>query len=219
MKIKMAALCIASVAFAAFSACGSTDVTENTVELKKDGSIVEYTVEEFSASYYDADELETFVNAEVESYLSEHDGTIKVSRNEVEDETAYLTLKYDSTDTYADFNGTECFSGSIVQAQTAGYDFEQDFLDVNSEDGDESDEGSVSVEETVIQAVIPGSVVVEDDDLKVLIIQCSTNVVVPGKIQYVSADSNVDVQGTDTVVVQADADGGTSEEPVYILYK
>ncbi|MCD7922419.1 MAG: hypothetical protein LUG27_08325 [Clostridiales bacterium] len=218
MKIKMAALCTAAVTLTLLSACGSSTVTENTVELKKDGSIVEYTVEEFSASYYDADELASFVDAEIESYLEENDGEIKVSRNEVEDENAYLTLKYDSADTYADFNGTECFAGSIVQAQTVGYDFDQEFLDVNA-DGDESDDGSVSVEEIVIQAVVPGSVLIEDDDLQVLIVRSSVNIVVPGKIQYVSADIDVEIQGTDTVVIQTAADDSSSEELIYILYK
>lgn len=219
MKFKMAAFCTAAVTFTFLSACGSSTVTENTVELKKDGSIVEYTVEEFSASYYDADELASFVDAEIESYLAENDGEIKVSRNEVEDENAYLALKYDSADTYADFNGTECFAGSIVQAQTAGYDFDQEFLDVNAKDGDESDDGSVSVEEVVIQAVVPGSILIEDDNLQVLIVQSDSNVIVPGKIQYVSADIDVEIQGTDTAVIQTDADGGSSEELIYILYK
>ncbi|MCC8029902.1 MAG: hypothetical protein LIO75_08955, partial [Lachnospiraceae bacterium] len=177
------------------------------------------TIEDFSASYYDANELETFVDAAVESYLGENDGEIEVSRNDVEEETAWLTLKYDSADTYADFNGIECFSGSIVQAQSAGYDFDQEFLDVNAEDTDDDEEGSLSAEETVIRAVVPGSVVIEDDDLQVLIVQTGANIIVPGEIRYISADSSAEVQGTNTVAVQADEDGGSTDELLYVLYK
>ncbi|MCD7981691.1 MAG: hypothetical protein LUF32_05190 [Clostridiales bacterium] len=149
MKTKMAALFAAAALIPLLSACGSADITENTLELKKDGSIVEYTVEDFSASYYDADELESFVDTEVEAYLAENDGSIRVSRNEVEDQTAYLTIKYDSAETYADFNGIECFVGSIVQAQAAGYDFDLDFIDASAEeDSDGSDEDADAEEDS-----------------------------------------------------------------------
>lgn len=141
MKIKMAAFCAAAALLPMLSACGSAGITANTLELKKDGSIIEYTVEDFSASYYDADELKSFVDAEVDAYLAENDGTIRVSRNEVEDQTAYLTVRYDSAQTYTDFNGTECFVGSIVQAQAAGYDFDLDFIAAGAEETDSDSSG------------------------------------------------------------------------------
>ena len=254
MKIKMAAFFAAAVLMPLLSACGSSDITESTVELKKDGSIIEYTVEDFSASYYDADELKSFVDAEVDAYLAVNDGTIRVSRNEVEDQTAYLTIRYDSAQTYADFNGIDCFVGSIVQAQSAGYDFDLDFIDANAEENsDGSDEDADAVEDadlsadsetsdaeisedssaedtsdsevsedsssdaTVISGEIPGTSVVDDDDLQVLILQSAVNIIVPGKIQYVYGE-NVEIQDTNTVIVQAKEDGG-SNGPIYVLYK
>ncbi|MCD8153058.1 MAG: hypothetical protein LUD71_08380 [Clostridiales bacterium] len=48
MKKKIAVLCAAAISLGLLASCGSTSVTENTVELKKDGTVIEYTVEDFS---------------------------------------------------------------------------------------------------------------------------------------------------------------------------
>lgn len=213
MKKKLALLCTAATVACLSAGCGGSDVTESTVELKRNGRIVEYTIEDFSESYYDADELQSYVDSAVEEWTGSDEGSIRVKRSEVEDGTAYLTIQYDSAETYADFNGIECFAGSIVQAQAAGYDFDMDFVQVDNEDtGDES----LSVE-AEIQPVVSGETVTEDDDLKVLIIRNHVNVKVPGRIAYVS--DHVEVQDGNTVT--ADTDDGSADHDVllYVLYK
>ena len=134
MKKRLAFLCAASAAAALFSGCGGADVTESTVELKKNGRIVEYTVEDFSESYYDSGELQSYIDSAVEEWTGANEGSVRVKRSEVEDGTAYLTIQYDSAETFSDFNGIECFSGSIVQAQAEGYDFDMDFVQVGGEE-------------------------------------------------------------------------------------
>ena len=214
MKKKLALLWTAAAIVCLFLAgCGGSGVTESTVELKRNGRIVEYTMEDFSESYYDADELQSYIDSAVEEWTGSHDGSIRVKRFAVEDGTACLTVQYDSAETYEDFNGIECFSGSIVQAQAAGYDFDMDFVQVDNEDtGDES----LSVE-TEIQPVVSGETVTEDDDLKVLIIRSHVNIKVPGKIVYVS--DHVEEQNGRTAT--ADADDGSADHDVllYVLYK
>ena len=213
MKKRLAFLCAASAAAALFSGCGGADMTESTVELKKNGRIVEYTVEDFSESYYDSGELQSYIDSAVEEWTGANEGSVRVKRSEVEDGTAYLTIQYDSAETFSDFNGIECFSGSIVQAQAEGYDFDMDFVQV----GGEEDEPEGSSLEAAIQPVVPGETVTGDDELKVLIIRSHVDVRVPGEIAYVS--DHVNVEGGDTV--RADEDDGSAEHDVllYVLYK
>ncbi|MCD8156893.1 MAG: hypothetical protein LUD53_05595 [Clostridiales bacterium] len=214
MKKKIAVLCAAAISLGLLASCGSTSVTENTVELKKDGTVVEYTVEDFSESYYDADELTEFVDAQVASYLEDSDATVEVKKNEVEEQTAWVTIEYDSMDTYADFTGTACFSGSVVQAQAAGYDFDVNFVSAD-EETEEADESSViegAVSET---SYLSGSEVLEQDDLKVLIVGAAVDVIVPGTVRYVSADTAA-IGGKNTVTTTAESD---SDVLIYVLYE
>ncbi|MCD8148419.1 MAG: hypothetical protein LUE92_02420 [Clostridiales bacterium] len=142
MKIKAAVLPLLAVSLCVLTSCGSTAVTENTIELKKGGKVVEYIVEDFEASYYDADEMKSFIDTQVEAYLEDSDGSIKVSKNKVEDEVAYVTITYDSADTYADFTGTVLYAGDVLQAQTAGYAFDTDFISADDADAAVQDEDS-----------------------------------------------------------------------------
>ncbi len=214
MKKKLMLLCTAAAAVSLFAGCGDADVTESTVELKRNGRIVEYTVEDFSESYYDSDELQSYIDSTVEEWTGANEGSVKVKRSEVEDGTAYLTIQYDSAETFSGFNGIECFAGSIVQAQSAGYDFDMDFVEI---DGGEDDQEDSSVE-AEIQPLVPGETVIEDDDLKVLIIRDHVNIRVPGKIAYISAE-HLQVEGGNTVI--ADEDDGSADHDVllYVLYK
>ncbi len=288
MKRKAAFLPLLAVPLCVLTSCGGTAVTENTVELKKGGKVVEYIVEDFEASYYDADEMKSFIDSQVEAYLEEHDGTIKVSKDKVEDGVAYVTITYESADTYADFTGTVLYAGSVLQAQTAGYDFDTDFIsaddaeaaeekedssaepeketgtaeedtlsseaeedsssdvsgdfeedgasladaeagdDISSDeeaaqkdesltDVEEQEDTSSAIEGTIIasSSYISGREVLEEYDLKVLIIDTDVTVIVPGTIKYVSAEG-VTIVDENTVSVQIP---GSADTPVYILYE
>lgn len=250
MKIKAAVLPLLAASLCVLTSCGSTAVTENTIELEKGGKVVEYIVEDFEASYYDADEMKSFIDTQVEAYLEDSDGSIKISKDKVEDGVAYVTITYDSADTYADFTGTVLYAGDVLQAQTAGYAFDTDFIsaddtdaavqdedssadaeeeagtadednlsgeaeDESAADAEEQEETSSEIEGTVIVAssAISASVVLEEDDLKVLIIDTDVAVIVPGTIRYVSAEG-VTITGSNTVSVQISGD-----TPAYIIYE
>ena len=50
-------------------ACGAKlDVQENTIALQKSGKVLEAAVESFDQSYYDEEELNTYVQKAVEAY-------------------------------------------------------------------------------------------------------------------------------------------------------
>ncbi len=219
MKIRIAVTVLAAASLVTLVSCGGTAVTENTIELKKNGKIVEYIAEDFEASYYDADELSSFVDSEVDAWTGENDGSIKVSKDKVEDGTAYVTITYDSADTYADFTGTELFSGSVVQAQSAGYDFDLDFISADTEtasdDTEDEESDSSVIEGTIISSYISGSEIAGEDDLKVLIIGDAVDVIVPGTVKYVSADF-ASITGKSKVSVDAE-DG--ADVLVYVIYE
>lgn len=223
MKKKAAVLLIASAVLAAAGGCSSTSVSTNTVELQKDGSIMEYTIEDFGLSYYDADELESFIDEQIESWLDENEGEITIKTSEVEDGTAILTLKYDSADTFASFSGVECFSGSILAARSAGYTFDTEFLsaedaDGSSDSGSTQDEGSLSAEEEDSAILYSAEAVMAQDDLNVLIIGEAVDIIVPGTIAYVSADY-VEVTGSKTATVSAGSEDAIGTFLAYILYE
>lgn len=219
MRKKAAVLLIASTVLAAAAGCSSTSVSTNTVELQKDGSIMEYTIEDFGLSYYDADELESFIDEQIESWLDENEGEITIKTSKVEDGTATLTLKYDSADTFASFSGVECFSGSILAARSAGYTFDTDFLSAEDADGSSSEEeGSLSAEEEDSAILYSAEAVMAEDDLNVLIIGEAVDIIVPGTIVYVSADY-VEVTGSKTATVSAGSEEVIGTFLAYILYE
>ena len=187
-------------------ACGAKlDVQENTIALQRNGKILEAAVESFDQSYYDQEELNTYVQNAVDDYTTEHGKkSVSVTDSKVEEKKAYLTLQYENTETFSDFTGIECFSGSIVEAQSAGYDFNLDFYPVTDGKADTK--------------TVKGSTLLDDDDLKVLIVKENSDLIVPGKIAYVSTEGTEVNSEKQVNVTQKEQD--TDEAVlVYVLYK
>lgn len=187
-------------------ACGAKlDVQENTIALQRNGKILEAAVESFDQSYYDQEELNTYVQNVVDDYTAEHGKkSVSVTDSKVEEKKAYLTLQYENAETFSDFTGIECFNGSIVEAQSAGYDFDLDFYPVTDGKADTK--------------TVKGSTLLDDDDLKVLIVKENSDLIVPGKIAYVSAEGTEVASEKQVNVTQKEQD--TDEAVlVYVLYK
>ena len=206
MKKRMAALGCCIGMSVLLGACGAKlDVQENTIALQKSGKVLEAAVESFDQSYYDEEELNTYVQKAVEAYTQEHGKkSVSVTDSKVEEKKAYLTLQYEDAETFSDFSGVECFSGSIVEAQAAGYDFDLDFYPVTDGKADTK--------------TVKGSTLLDDDDLKVLIVKENSDLIVPGKIVYVSADGTEVTSEKQVNVTQKKQD--TDEAVlVYVLYQ
>lgn len=187
-------------------ACGAKlDVQENTIALQRNGKILEAAVESFDQSYYDQEELNTYVQNAVDDYTAEHGKkSVSVTDSKVEEKKAYLTLQYENAETFSDFTGIECFNGSIVEAQSAGYDFDLDFYPVTDGKADTK--------------TVKGSTLLDDDDLKVLIVKENSDLIVPGKIAYVSTEGTKVASEKQVNVTQKEQD--TDEAVlVYVLYK
>ena len=206
MRKRMVALSCCIGMCMLMAACGTKlDVQENTIALQRNGKILEAAVETFDQSYYKEDELNSYIQNAVDDYTAEHGKkSVSVTESKVEEKKAYLTLQYENAETFQDFSGIECFSGSIVEAQSAGYDFEQDFYPVTDGKADKK--------------TVRGSSLLEDDDLKVLIVKENSDLIVPGKIAYVSIEGTEVTSEKQVNVTQKQQDTDESVL-VYVLYR
>lgn len=206
MRKRMVALSCCIGMCMLMAACGTKlDVQENTIALQRNGKILEAAVETFDQSYYKEDELNSYIQNAVDDYTAEHGKkSVSVTESKVEEKKAYLTLQYENAETFQDFSGIECFSGSIVEAQSAGYDFEQDFYPVTDGKADKK--------------TVRGSSLLEDDDLKVLIVKENSDLIVPGKIAYVSTEGTEVTSEKQVNVTQKQQDTNESVL-VYVLYR
>lgn len=206
MRKRMVALSCCIGMCMLMAACGTKlDVQENTIALQRNGKILEAAVETFDQSYYKEDELNSYIQNAVDDYTAEHGKkSVSVTESKVEEKKAYLTLQYENAETFQDFSGIECFSGSIVEAQSAGYDFEQDLYPVTDGKADKK--------------TVRGSSLLEDDDLKVLIVKENSDLIVPGKIAYVSTEGTEVTSEKQVNVTQKQQDTDESVL-VYVLYR
>ncbi len=149
MKRVVAFLCAALMLPAFLTSCGSSTTDEGSrVELTDKGKIIEYTVEDFSGSNYDADELSDFVDEAVSDYRQDHKRrSVLVNTERVRNEVAYLTMTYSDAETYAEFNRVDCFSGTAAEALAKGYSFSMNFYAVEPEETTGVEEENLSAEE------------------------------------------------------------------------
>ncbi len=174
-------------------ACGcaekETDADTTTVFVHKDGTITDAIVEEFTAGYYDAAELQTMTNKELTAY-NQTTGDVSsavLSRYEVADGLAKVFIDFKTAKDYAAFNETDCFFGTVADAYEAGYD-----LDVTLK--------SVSGDETLDKNAL-----LEKGKYSILLIEEHVDVVTYKKILYKSA--NVDIIDDNHARVSNEAEG------------
>lgn len=194
------------------SGCGQTFPESSTLYIQKNGKLSEATIEAFDKDYYDKQELEDFIQKQIDKFEEKSEqGLVKKKSYEVEEGIAKLMMTYEDYQAYTDFTGRELFAGTVVQAMANGYMLDTDFVEVNT-DKASSNAGST---ETLSRAAeyVDSSVITENDDYKVVILNQDIDVVVKGKIHYVSA-AGVTVTGSDTATVRA-----LNDEVSYIVYQ
>lgn len=177
-------LCISLLA-----GCGKTvESASDVVYVEKNGAVISVDIEEFAQDYYDAEELEEYVNSAVAEYADVHGrGAVKVQELAVDGDTARLQMKYKTASDYAGFNGIELYHGKVIDALAAGYVFDGAFA---------------KVEEGKVTGAATKQEIYAEKDLKVVIIRANMNVQVEGEICYVSCE-NVQLTGADSVAIRA----------------
>ncbi len=222
MRRSVAILCAAAMLPVLLSSCGSSSGSssgnESRVELTKNGKIIEYTVEDFSAPNYDLDELKTFVDDQIKSFRQENKGRIRARRVKEKKNMVYLTVRYNNIDTYSAFVGEECFSGTMEEALEAGYDFSMDFFAAGTGSVEETEDLSMEPEEPEVQTV-SGNSLTADEDLHVLIIGTDASVQVSGDVRYYYVShGEAACTGRNLVSVSVDEDAEELGNLVYVLY-
>lgn len=176
----------------------------STLTIQNDGTIVSEEVETLGEDYYAKGELKSFVKKEIKEYNSQA-GTkaVKLQKLSVKGDNAYLKTGYKTAGDYQAFTGYELFSGTLEEAQKAGYDLSDTFMAVK--DGAKGDG-------------VDRETVLKDKKAKVVAIRENITVKVAGKILYVSGQ-DTEMTAEDTVTISQTDGNQDATDLTYIIYK
>ena len=111
----MRALCILCLA-AMLTGCGrEPEVTETTIEVKKNGQVVHTIIEDFSESYYNLDELESTIQQACDTYNASagKEAVVLKAAKENDDHTVTVVMQYADASAYSAFNKLALFVNRI----------------------------------------------------------------------------------------------------------
>ena len=182
----------------------------DAVSIDAEGKVTEYLSEALDQSYYSFEELNSMLNAEVAAYNKEHgEGAVTVEKAEQSGKKADLVITYASGEDFARFNNVEFYYGSMINAQLAGYLFDDSYH---------------RVEDGVVQgSAVSGSEVLKNMADMVVVVQAPLEVHVPGTVSFTSTSGTV--IASDTVVAKADGEeddqtaGEDTSGRVYIIFE
>lgn len=128
-------LCLICMTFFLQGCAQNTVYSETTLNIKKNGAIVNTIVEDFSQDYYQLEGLVSMMEKECTSY-NESTGKELVKIQNVEENNNIITavMEYEDSAAYAGFNRTAFFVGTIAQAYNAGYDLNIELLCADGSD-------------------------------------------------------------------------------------
>lgn len=169
IKAILAAGCMAGL----LCACGmiGENIDATTVKFQKDGGVTQIIVEDFSQPYYNAEELERDITAKISEYNAKAGAEDAIVLKDValgEDKRISVKLDFKNCADYKTFNEKELFCGTVADAYSAGYEFTT-MRDVAQE-----------------SVVLSSADVLEKSDMHMVILEEAQQVIVPGKICYIS---------------------------------
>lgn len=194
MRKKTIAMIILCIPF--LFGCGNSFDT-SSMTLTKDGIVKSYIVEDFSAAYYDASELEQSITADINSYNADYENeVIKLKEFVVEEGILNATITYENADVYEEFNEETLFFGSMSEAIEKGYKFDVPFYSV-TDPTQKTDYDTIK----------------KENNYHVVIFTEPVNVKVADKVVYIS-DGLQKGDGAKEVMVT-----DTTKEIYYIIYE
>ncbi len=199
-KYRKGGIAVGIFATLAFVGCGQAkvpnEVDVTSIAIADDGAVTSYLVEVFDKDYYDISELTSMAITEAAEYNTQKQfgEAVPVVVDKVEaledgSRKVVVTHKYDSVDTFSDFNGSVLFYGTVQEAVDAGYDLDRALKSVK-------DEETVLKEQLLANA--EKHLVITDENAR---IYC------PEKVSHISegavyeSDGSVDTTQTDETVV------------------
>lgn len=173
----------------------SGEADRETIEIKKDGSIVETVRESFEEEYYNIEELESYIASAVASYNEDfEDARIELDKCSIKDTIAEAVLKYESMEDYMGFNDMEIFVGDLSElAETSYHD-------------------SVNLKDRKGTSVSLSHLIASGESYEAVVITQPCEVKVSGKIAYVSDGVEILSRKTADVTV-------SDEACAYIIYQ
>lgn len=142
------------------------DLKVNTLLLKKDGSVQSSIVETFDKEYYNKEELQQFVQQEIDAYNTLYgEDAVKISSLQEKDENVILILDFRSLEDFERLNGTLAKSYTMSEAIAA--DIIPDSMQIVDQDG-----------------VAYKQEIEENQNYKVFVIHDELDVIVNGTILY-----------------------------------
>lgn len=154
-----------------------------SLTIDETGKLLEEIVESEGKEEFTAEELKSFIDSEIELYNRSREGAVKLNSCSVQNGEVKISMEYASSEDYAAFNQVTCFSGTLQEAEDAGYEVDRDWIEPTGIRGDMQ----------IIRERFK--------EWKVFIVSEEINVKVPDKILYVS--DNVEVTGRLTALVES----------------
>lgn len=193
--------------------CGKDEKTEsyegsNTIEIKKDGSIINTITDSFDSELYDEELLEEFALREAAEYNHENgEEALSIKKLETGKEKVSITMEYRTADDFAQFNGYPFFCGTVSEAVDAGYDFTGvDFCEADFEPKEGTTEETPSIQKEQLLEMGSRKIIIANvpEDERLLI---KTS----GKILYINGAS---YEKKNLAAIE-----GSVEMPAYIVFK
>lgn len=129
MRTAKIALIISAVLIL-FTAC-SGDSDKSLMTVNKDGTIKSYMVEEFSESYYDAEELRESVAGDISYFNEKYESDVmELTEFEYAEGILKASMWYYDAKAYEDYNEEVFYSGKITDSLQEEYDLDVAFFDV-----------------------------------------------------------------------------------------
>lgn len=173
----------------------SFDADEDTIYVKKKGTVMVAVVESFDKEYYSEEELKALVEEEVGEYTeSAGEDAAQVQTFQVKDKVAKVFINYKTGKDYGAFNKVEFFSGTLEQALGADYGFEGEFLSAEN------------------AAPVNRETIFTDGESKVVIFEEPVHLRIDGRILYYS--NNLVILSKDMVKATEETEG-----LAYVIYK
>lgn len=97
--------------------------TVSSLSIEKNGNISSTIIEDFFESYYDEEGLKSMIESEIDAYKAENTSAqIKLKSCKVKDGVVNVLMEYGDYQAYAGYNGEIFFTGTIQDANMAGFD-------------------------------------------------------------------------------------------------
>ena len=194
-KRKMSGLIIAVLLTILLTGCSElSDFPKSGVEVSEDQSITAVIMEDFSADYYQMEELIQFVNEDIQSYNAEvGSNVVSIGDYSLDNGIITLQLDFENHDAYNGYMPEEVFVGNLQGAYDKGYNFDRTLYVAGKGD-------DIIVKEDLLNMGNAKVVVITGD----LCVRC------PSKILYYSTGMTL----IDDQTVSADSEGN-----YFIIYK